>query len=1070
MAKKAVAVEQMQKVQIEKAQFANFNQLSATPAMKVINQKGAMAPMAKNNRLMANHQAAPAKPAVRKAVNAVAEDINVTATSVYASDYYGYLDYYMYVEGGAYDFSGIAPVEGKTYTLADMDPDYTGWYANEDEGDITTKATAATLTVSKKNGLPYVVGTMTIGGNNYTITYELKLTDTVTVNATNLAVKSHYYGGYEYTFNDADWTFDIVDFDMAAKTGTLANIDFDYSSVYPTGGSSWDAFYFSAVIEDVVVAQDADTMKLTGAIAAENGILYVLNARYEKPAAKEITLVADTLNFFTKMLNAGYYQMQGYTADSTYAFSFYFLSKSLTGFFTEEDMDSYSTWVDQKDGKKTVVSYQNLSAANIKASLVNDTLYYTGTMTLATNDGQEANITLNLSCPFKQEWGEWADFAPFDLNTGKYTLNAVFDSAVVKNVPVKERKDNTGLKQYQFLNLGKGYYGTDGINMTINMDAKRICTIKPVLATIKTSATTTMNIILTDAYTATGAADYAEASYYNPEKGTFNLFVVALSETYSLLAAGKETMVMDKPITERDTVYVNSKMLSSFYEESIKGYVYQSSNADYELIQFVTNKDTKLGTFAYSDLQYGYSYLRVHKTDKTAILFQDGEITVSEDQEGFKLTGLMIGEDEKAYVFNLIQPASVISGDTDAPFDAEFNYSDMKASIKDGVISISVNNGEKTIGLELYADPAATTIPAGTYTISDSKEAGTALQSVGLNGNSLTKCYAGTVDAGYVDDCWFMVEGTITLSYDEYGKLKVEVNAENSYGQPVTALVKYEKLEPKSVVTIEADNMTFEGVGTMFQLDAANKNYEVVLTVMSTDTAGTYGVDNLVGAYSAIYSADGSQVSILDGEFTLALNGKEMTLTGSLLASDTIQYDLNITGYMGALPYDGNDNYEATFELDSADVQTGAATTLTVTNDNNQMVALMFFAKATGNKLPAGTYPINSTKAKNTVLASQGITTSGPTYSFAAETNDEGSITAPWWMVGGEVVVAEDGSITVNAINSYDKTITINIVAAAPEVTDYYLVGWINGAAYGIEGDIDNFGDYHFVDGKVTAT
>ena len=55
-------------------------------------------------------------------------------------------------------------------------------------------------------------------------------------------------------------------------------------------------------------------------------------------------------------------------------------------------------------------------------------------------------------------------------------------------------------------------------------------------------------------------------------------------------------------------------------------------------------------------------------------------------------------------------------------------------------------------------------------------------------------------------------------------------------------------------------------------------------------------------------------------------------------------------------------------------------------------------------------------------------------------------------------------------LNSHDALVTINFIAPVPPVTDYYLVGWINGAAYGIEGDIDNFGEYHFVDGKVKAT
>ena len=40
----------------------------------------------------------------------------------------------------------------------------------------------------------------------------------------------------------------------------------------------------------------------------------------------------------------------------------------------------------------------------------------------------------------------------------------------------------------------------------------------------------------------------------------------------------------------------------------------------------------------------------------------------------------------------------------------------------------------------------------------------------------------------------------------------------------------------------------------------------------------------------------------------------------------------------------------------------------------------------------------------------------------------------------------------------------------AAEATDYYLIGYINGADYGCEADYANLGEYKFVDGKLTAT
>ena len=46
----------------------------------------------------------------------------------------------------------------------------------------------------------------------------------------------------------------------------------------------------------------------------------------------------------------------------------------------------------------------------------------------------------------------------------------------------------------------------------------------------------------------------------------------------------------------------------------------------------------------------------------------------------------------------------------------------------------------------------------------------------------------------------------------------------------------------------------------------------------------------------------------------------------------------------------------------------------------------------------------------------------------------------------------------------------VETTVPVPVTKEYYLVGYINGADYGIESDIDSFGDYKFVDGKVTVT
>ena len=63
--------------------------------------------------------------------------------------------------------------------------------------------------------------------------------------------------------------------------------------------------------------------------------------------------------------------------------------------------------------------------------------------------------------------------------------------------------------------------------------------------------------------------------------------------------------------------------------------------------------------------------------------------------------------------------------------------------------------------------------------------------------------------------------------------------------------------------------------------------------------------------------------------------------------------------------------------------------------------------------------------------------------------------------------------VTFTLVVNADDTLTLSYetgTADIPEDVEYYLVGYINNADYGIEGDSANLGEYKFVDGKLTAS
>ncbi len=1164
-AKKApISVEQVQKVQLEQAKPAvrasfenaqrlNLNQFSAAPALKVTNQK-AQAPAVKANSksVKANIQQASAQPALHKAPATVNEVINVTDGELYQEpDYIEIWSeaqqlYFIYYFNAAYElnraYTDATPAD--MYVVCTLTEDY----EQED-------ATAYSITITKEDELLHIDATMTTeSGAEYAITYqEQPFVPTgvqINVNATNYKAQYvSYYGEYVYTATNDDFYISLWVY-TDTETGTFTeDVDIEGSYLQEAGGG--DYVLFHSVATPIVVANEAGNKSLTGSLYAENGDEYIFNLTYEKPDAKEIFVNVAEADLNTRTLTAGVWTIGGTTADKNNSVNIYFISKALQGTFTDvEQFDAYSTWVSDKSTGKNVY-YENLSAVNLTSAIDGDSLKITGTLNLSDSDGNPAIVTVYITTPFAQSWGEWTDFTPFDVNTGKYALNAVFGGAVVTNVPVKERKDNTGLKQYQFLGVGKGgYYGQTGIDMTLNMNPDYTFTVKPVGATVRTSSGS-MNIILTDAYTATQAPQYAAESYYDPETGIFTIFTVALNSTATeVLTADYETMTMDQPIVERDTVKVTTDMkifaepakgiikvsaeleettyilevvgtdtigtfslkdgtLSQDYyygivsaagrldftegevtiakndtglklnglmigenekayvfdwtytpiterdtvkvnlrsitvEEDLnsttrahRGWLYEGQDTDTLYIVQVLGQE-KLGTFSYADGTLGMNYYNViPSSGGERIQFTEGEVTIDEDEDGVKLTGLLIGEDEKAYVFNWIQPAGVLQYDTDAPFDATFAWSDMNATIEDGVIGIYATNADmQTIGLELYTDPANTTIPEGTFVISDSYEAGTALKSVGVEGGYLIECWAGIRGtSGSIERCWFMVEGTIALSYDEYGKLKVEVDAKNSYNQPVTALVQYEKIEPKDTVVVEATNLDYiDTEDGMYSYFASNSKYGVLLTVHSETPDGNFDGKDIDFSRSAVIDAKDNMIRLQEGEFAVAVEGKNLTLTGSVISSDAVLYQLSFTGYQGAIEGDAQEDFITSFSTEDIQTVTSkSATMITVTNEDGEKATLVFMA----TELTARTYEINSSKSKNTVLASDSETLQGTSYTTRA-TEDGDQV---WHMVSGTVTINENGEFTVEALNSYDKAINFTI---ANPVSDFYLQNYSN--------------------------
>lgn len=545
----------------------------------------------------------------------------------------------------------------KTYTLSDMDPDYS-WYKLANGGGYSYKE--ASIKVSKdQDGLHHITAAVVLdNGDSYTITYDEKpfAPSGVKINldGTDLYGRyNSYYEMYAYTATCGDCEVQLA-FDVTEEKAKYTNDDMipEFCVYYSDDYSTFVEFVKLA--SDITITNEDGKKTLSGSIYAKNGDEYVLNLVYEKPDVKEISVVVTDATLNNKTA-AGFWIIGGKNADKTQDINLYFKTKGLQGTFTEKEMYDYNTWLDDSStGSK--VTYENLSAANLVSTIVGDSLVIEGTLSLADSKGNPANVTVHISTPFKQEWGEWADFAPFGVNTGKYVFSSFFTSPQTqRNIPVQERKDNTGMKQYKLSGWGAGLLTADGVDLIINRDANNNLTVPEVYIGYKTSG---FEVWTTDAYSFSGGAE--AQGKYDPETGVFKMNMVSFLPEYDDYnwGASEESLTMDQVITKRDTVDIVSTKLgyNDSYLESDKIVIYYDQSIEgYQVFRVTSNNATSVdGTFKWSEggINNANSYFQLTGSS-TKSYFQDGEFTVVTEGKNIALTGWMIGNDEKYYRLNM---------------------------------------------------------------------------------------------------------------------------------------------------------------------------------------------------------------------------------------------------------------------------------------------------------------------------------------------------------------------------------------------------------------------------------
>ena len=494
--------------------------------------------------------------------------------------------------------------------------------------------------------------------------------------------------------------------------------------------------------------------------------------------------------------------------------------------------------------------------------------------------------------------------------------------------------------------------------------------------------------------------------------------------------------------SQPDTVRISTDVLVVFEirtdDAGVTGWSYWSHDDNIDKILINTTSTEKYGTFSYEEGTLSdqiYNFVRVTETGLKQNSFISGSMTVAEKGDSICLDGEFLCDDGKYYILHFTHLSSAINGDTDKDFEVDFEYYQMSYYLNsDGRITIDTYSRDRMVYVELFTEPNTTEIPAGTFTLSDTQEIGTALASSGFVNEFPVGCYASTLNTYLGDpiDYWFMVSGEITLDYDEYGRLKVAIEATNSYGKHISINIFHKPIKPHDTIMINnADfvilkDLKRENVYT-YALSDEDGGYLADLLVKTDTICGSF--ENMTDLSYSLFLIPYTPkpTSIKDAKpFVVSAEGKDLSIQVDILAADTIVYSITGTGYIGALWKDSKFDYNGEYTAEDVELEQveEGVVELSATNATNGEVALVFSATLQEDgALAAGEY--------TDIVPSEGIILKSGEVTPSVIINADSKL---WMIQSGTLTVNEDGSMAFEGLNSYDKKVVFTISAKGTDL------------------------------------
>ena len=301
---------------------------------------------------------------------------------------------------------------------------------------------------------------------------------------------------------------------------------------------------------------------------------------------------------------------------------------------------------------------------------------------------------------------------------------------------------------------------------------------------------------------------------------------------------------------------------------------------------------------------------------------------------------------------------------------------------------------------------------------------------------------------------YFAVEATIYIT-DENNRIDVYASLLCDDGNVYEITMFKEKAEPlvptrtENIVVEDANLNILSGAWQITGWNPAADRY-VSIAAYSDVIAGDYITNSLAIGYCYVgervdsatinwFDASEAQFSVAYDETTTVATVDGWMVAVSETNGEVVQFNIYLT--TAAQPtgkqYDAEDTDFivdfAEYEIYDAYLADYGVLFIDAFNENNEAIELEVWLPEGATELVPGIYPVAAEGNLQTVT--EGAYDGGLYGSFAYILNDEGYITVPlWFLTEGQVYVNEDGSIYVDALNSYGRAIRSSLAKPHVEI------------------------------------